>query len=102
MYTFKRVAELPEINSTNPCTMNIDQRFFKRRHVTAFIRKAGALSILLGVIWIFSSAYMFKAPVPSHQAPKQAPNILVFIADDWGYPHAGVYGDTVVKTPNFD
>jgi len=30
------------------------------------------------------------------------PNILVFIADDWGYPNAGIYGDKVVQTPNFD
>lgn len=30
------------------------------------------------------------------------PNILVLIADDWGYGHAGVYGDKVVKTPAFD
>lgn len=30
------------------------------------------------------------------------PNILLCIADDWGYPHAGVYGDPVVKTPVFD
>jgi N-sulfoglucosamine sulfohydrolase len=30
------------------------------------------------------------------------PNILVLIADDWGYGHAGVYGDPVVKTPTFD
>ena len=30
------------------------------------------------------------------------PNILFAIADDWGWPHAGVYGDPVVKTPNFD
>lgn len=30
------------------------------------------------------------------------PNILIIIDDDWGYPHAGAYGDTVVKTPNFD
>jgi hypothetical protein len=30
------------------------------------------------------------------------PNILLFIADDWSYPHAGAYGDKVVKTPNFD
>jgi len=30
------------------------------------------------------------------------PNILVIIADDWGYPHAGAYGDPVVKTPTFD
>lgn len=32
----------------------------------------------------------------------EAPNILFCIADDWGWPHAGVYGDTVVQTPNFD
>jgi len=30
------------------------------------------------------------------------PNILFAIADDWGYPHAGVYGDPVVQTPTFD
>ncbi len=36
------------------------------------------------------------------QAGPTRPNILVIIADDWAYPHAGVYGDKVVKTPNFD
>src|ERR1700736_3558674 len=30
------------------------------------------------------------------------PNILLAIADDWSWPHAGVYGDRVVKTPVFD
>src|SRR5262245_35798306 len=30
------------------------------------------------------------------------PNILIAMADDWGWPHAGAYGDTVVKTPEFD
>jgi arylsulfatase A-like enzyme len=30
------------------------------------------------------------------------PNILFLIADDWGYGHAGCYGDKVVKTPTFD
>src|SRR5690606_26900727 len=30
------------------------------------------------------------------------PNILFCIADDWGWPHAGAYGDPVVKTPVFD
>ena len=30
------------------------------------------------------------------------PNILVCLADDWSYGHAGVYGDKVVKTPAFD
>ncbi len=30
------------------------------------------------------------------------PNILFLIADDWSYPHAGIYGDEVVRTPTFD
>lgn len=30
------------------------------------------------------------------------PNILVAIADDWSFPHAGIYGDRTVSTPNFD
>lgn len=32
----------------------------------------------------------------------QPPNILFLIADDWSYPHAGIYGDKVVRTPTFD
>ena len=34
-------------------------------------------------------------------SPKQ-PNILLAIADDWSWPHAGAYGDPTVKTPAFD
>lgn len=30
------------------------------------------------------------------------PNIVFCLADDWGWPHAGAYGDQAVKTPNFD
>lgn len=30
------------------------------------------------------------------------PNILFAIADDWSWPHAGIYGDRTIKTPNFD
>lgn len=30
------------------------------------------------------------------------PNIVFLIADDWSYPHAGAYGDAVVRTPMFD
>lgn len=30
------------------------------------------------------------------------PNILIVIADDWSFGHAGVYGDRVVRTPNID
>jgi len=30
------------------------------------------------------------------------PNILLAMADDWGWPHAGVYGASWLRTPNFD
>jgi len=33
---------------------------------------------------------------------ERRPNILLAVADDWGWPHAGAYGDPVVKTPAFD
>ena len=37
------------------------------------------------------------------QTPASArPNIVFAIADDWGWPHAGAYGDEGVKTPTFD
>ncbi len=32
----------------------------------------------------------------------ERPNILLAIGDDHGWPHAGAYGDKVVKTPAFD
>lgn len=49
----------------------------------------------------------FNAPSPgagkkSRKAKEGSPNILVLMADDWSYPHAGALGDPVVKTPTFD
>jgi len=35
-------------------------------------------------------------------AADSRPNILYCLADDWGWPNAGVYGDHVVRTPTFD
>jgi hypothetical protein len=41
--------------------------------------------------------------LPNSEDPqKERPNILFLIADDWSYPHAGVYGDPMVLTPTFD
>lgn len=39
---------------------------------------------------------------PGSQPTPRPPNIVVIVGDDWSYPHAGVYGDRVVKTPTFD
>lgn len=42
-------------------------------------------------------------PDPTVLLPlEERPNILFAIADDWGYPHASIYGEPVVKTPTFD
>ncbi|MFN8134146.1 MAG: sulfatase [Bacteroidales bacterium] len=30
------------------------------------------------------------------------PNILFLLADDWSYPYSGVYGDSIVRTPNIE
>jgi arylsulfatase A-like enzyme len=41
-----------------------------------------------------------RAAAGDHAAAR--PNILFCMADDWGWPHAGAYGDPVVRTPAFD
>ncbi len=50
------------------------------------------------------AALLFLSPVfcRAETKPDPRPNILYCLADDWSWPHAGVYGDPVVKTPAFD
>jgi N-sulfoglucosamine sulfohydrolase len=63
-------------------------RVYGRRE---FIKTIGIGSLTLG----FSCRpKISETPVP--------PNILFCVADDWGWPHAGVYSDPVVRTPVFD
>ena len=46
---------------------------------------------------------VFLGSAPSGvETQDRPPNILFAIADDWGWPHAGRYGDPVVDTPTFD
>lgn len=50
---------------------------------------------------------LWIAPLWGEAAPSEAnvaskPNILFCLADDWGWAHAGAYGDRVVQTPTFD
>jgi arylsulfatase A-like enzyme len=58
-----------------------------------------ALLALLGVGLTAATAH---AQTPQKQPGKKRPNVLIVVADDWSWPHAGVYGDKVVKTPHFD
>ncbi len=45
---------------------------------------------------------LFLSFAPLLVAADSRPNILFCLADDWSWPHAGVYGDRVVHTPTFD
>ncbi len=54
--------------------------------------------------WLFTALLVTSwTPADATAAePDRRPNILFALADDWAWPHAGVYGDKVVKTPVFD
>ena len=46
---------------------------------------------------------LLLAPLTAlHAAESSKPNILLFLADNWAWPHAGALGDPTVKTPVFD
>ena len=51
---------------------------------------------------MFKSVLCLLSVMFSSSLWAERPNILFCMADDWGWPHAGAYGDTGVKTPNFD
>jgi N-sulfoglucosamine sulfohydrolase len=55
-----------------------------------------ALPLISGVLAALLPASEIEA------AEQKRPNILFAIADDWGWPHAGAYGDPAIKTPTFD
>ncbi|GMQ28174.1 sulfatase [Algoriphagus confluentis] len=48
------------------------------------------------------ASFLFFCFLLVTKAQSKQPNILFLIADDWSYPHAGIYGDKVVRTPTFD
>jgi arylsulfatase A-like enzyme len=58
-------------------------------------------SLLAMVIGIGALRFMLRDSAAAAAAGNR-PSILFCLADDWGYPHAGVYGDRTVRTPTFD
>lgn len=64
-------------------------------------RRALGMILLLMAAGVAGTAHAAE-PASKPEAPRDRPNILFCVADDWGWPHAGAYGDAVVKTPAFD
>jgi N-sulfoglucosamine sulfohydrolase len=67
----------------------ISKQLTRRSFLQNTSRNLGALTLL---------GCSMSAAKPAQKRP----NILFALADDWGWPHAGAYGDRVVKTPTFD
>lgn len=52
---------------------------------------------------LFAISILLSGFVPKAESSQTSrPNILFIIADDWSFPHAGIYGDKVARTPTFD
>jgi len=54
---------------------------------------------VLGILLISAMKVEKETAITSEET---RPNILFMIADDWSFPHAGIYGDRTVRTPTFD
>jgi N-sulfoglucosamine sulfohydrolase len=52
------------------------------------------------LLWV--PLVLMASATETRAAEPVRPNIVLVIADDWGFPHSPLYGDPVVKTPNFD
>ena len=63
------------------------------------MRSATTAQHLAALLLLWLAGAAFQTPL---SCAAERPNILFAIADDWGWPHAGAYGDPVVKTPTFD
>jgi arylsulfatase A-like enzyme len=61
--------------------------------------KVGELAGLLNGIRGPTSA---QVTVGRQPAQPRRPNIVLAIADDWSFPHASIYGDRALSTPNID
>ncbi len=73
---------------------------YQRQNIPSRLAACHAKNISL---FLFCTSVTIFSGISALQAePNERPNILFCIADDWGWPHAGAYGDPVVKTPTFD
>ena len=64
-------------------------------------RLIGRWAVLLLITWAMVPGTVGRSADGARTSPSR-PNVLLIIADDWSFPHAGIYGDKIVRTPHFD
>ena len=52
--------------------------------------------------WLTCFMFVIGTHAVADDVASRPPNLVVVMADDWSWPHAGILGDPVVATPNFD
>jgi arylsulfatase A-like enzyme len=97
----KKVAVVP-IGGRHVSNTTLGHRFLIQGNVTDFkssvtVRQKNQTYTLRGGKGPLVPKKKKKAKIRSGK-----PNFVFLMADDWSYPHAGILGDPVVKTPNFD
>jgi arylsulfatase A-like enzyme len=60
-----------------------------------------AINVLLALAASHATAQTRPNAI-GRRAGATRPNIVLAVADDWSFPHASIYGDQTVSTPNFD
>lgn len=65
-------------------------------------RSRAAAPVLCASLALAACFAFANSAAAQHPADNQRPNILLAIADDWGFGHAGAYGCAWTKTPGFD
>lgn len=64
------------------------------------LRPCSAMILVLSTILSVCASDRLILPAAAQETPR--PNVLIAIADDWGYGHAGAYGRSWTATPAFD
>lgn len=63
------------------------------------IKKVMKNILIIVIVAALFNLFGYNKTIKDAETP---PNILFVIGDDWSYGHAGIYGDEVIQTPNFD
>ena len=72
------------------------------RLIATFRKLIRKVSVSPARHWILGFVLLTGAASLVAAAPEKRPNFLLILADNWAWPHAGILGDPMARTPAFD